>query len=306
MDEPIYDVVVIGAGPAGLQAAVYAARKKTRVLVLGRFDNSSLYRAHIENYIGVDGIVEGQKLLEIAADQAQRFGAELWAEDVLGISQEAELFCIDVSNGRMVRCYALVIATGISRKKLKVKGEKELTGRGVSYCVDCDANFFRNARVAVVGEESAAADGALTLTKYASEVFLVARKLEVSADLEKRLQQSKVKVLSGTWVKEISGEHAVNGLVLENDEELAVEGVFIELGAKGALELATSLGVMLDAETFTHIATDKKQKTNMDGIYAAGDIAGQPYQMAKAVGEGCVAGWEAANYARARRKQTDE
>ena len=113
-------------------------------------------------------------------------------------------------------------------------------------------------------------------------------------------------MLSGTWVKEISGEQAVAGVLLDNDRELAVEGVFIELGAKGAMELATSLGVMLDAETFTHIATDKKQKTNIDGIYAAGDIAGQPYQMAKAVGEGCVAGWEAANYARSRRKQAEE
>lgn len=302
MDDPIYDVVIIGAGPAGLQAAVHAVRKKATVLVLGRFENSSLFRAHVENYLCVDGVLEGKEMLAIAAAQVQRFGAEHWPEDVLAIRQEEELFSLDVSNGRKVRCYALVIATGTSRKKLKVKGEKELAGRGVSYCVDCDANFFRNARVAVVGEESAAADGALTLTKYASEVFLIARKLEVSADLEKRLQQSKVQVLSGTWVKEISGEQAVTGVVLENDEQLEVEGVFIELGAKGALELATTLGVMLDAETFTHIATDKKQRTNMDGIYAAGDIAGQPYQVAKAVGEGCVAGWEAANYARVRRR----
>jgi len=297
---------VIGAGPAGLQAAVHAVRIKAAVLVLGRFETSSLYRAHVENYLCVDGIAEGQELLKIAAAQAERFGAKHWPDDVLAIRQEEELFAIEVSNGRTIRSYALIIATGTSRKKLKVKGEKELAGRGVSYCVDCDANFFRNARVAVVGEESAAADGALTLTKYASEVFLIARKLEVSADLEARLQQSKVKVVSGTWVKEIAGEHAVTGVLLENDEELAVEGVFIELGAKGAMELATALGVMLDAETFTHIATDKKQRTNIDGIYAAGDIAGQPYQMAKAVGEGCVAGWEAANYARSRRKQAEE
>ena len=174
MSEPIYDVVVIGAGPAGLQAAVHAVRKKATVLVLGRLENSSLHRAHVENYLCVDGVADGGELLKVAAAQATRFGAEIWPEDVLGISQEGELFSVDVSNGRKARCYALIIATGTSRKKLKVKGEKELAGRGVSYCVDCDANFFRNARVAVVGEESAAADGALTLTKYASEVFLIA------------------------------------------------------------------------------------------------------------------------------------
>jgi len=303
MSEPLYDVIIIGAGPAGLQAAVHAVRKKARVLVLGRAESSSLYQAHVENYLCVDGVSAGKDLLETALRQVRLFGAEVWEEDVLAISQQGDAFEVEVSNGSKVSAFALVIATGTSRKKLKVKGEKELAGRGVSYCVDCDANFFRNAKVAVVGEESAAADGALTLTKYASEVFLVCRELKVSADLAAKLRDSSVQVVSGAWVKEISGEHAVTGLVLEDDRPLEVEGVFIELGAKGAMELATTLGVMLDSETFTHIATDKKQKTNLDGIYAAGDIAGQPYQMAKAVGEGCVAGWEAANYARKMRQK---
>jgi len=303
MSEPLYDVIIIGAGPAGLQAAVHAVRKKARVLVLGRAENSSLYQAHVENYLCIDGVAAGKDLLETALHQAQRFGAEVWAEDVLAIAQQGDGFEVEVSNGRKVSAFALVIATGTARKKLKVKGEKELAGRGVSYCVDCDANFFRNAKVAVVGEESAAADGALTLTKYASEVFLVCRELKVSAKLAAKLRTSSVQVVSGAWVREICGEHAVTGLALEDDRQLEVEGVFIELGAKGAMELATTLGVMLDSETFTHIATDKKQKTNLDGIYAAGDIAGQPYQMAKAVGEGCVAGWEAANYARKMRQK---
>jgi thioredoxin reductase (NADPH) len=191
----------------------------------------------------------------------------------------------------------LIIATGTARKKLKVKGEKELLGRGVSYCVDCDANFFRKARVAVVGNESAAVDGALTLLGYASEVFLVAKELVVSEELYKKLKASKVMLKTGTWVKEIVGEQAVNGLLLEDGSLLAVEGVFVELGAKGAIELANNLGVLLDTETFTHIVVDRRQQTNMSGVYAAGDITGHPYQMAKAVGEGCVAGLEAANHA---------
>ena len=306
MADSVYDVIIIGAGPAGLQAAVHAVRKKAKVLVLGKTESSSLYRAHVENYLCVDGVSDGRDLLETAVRQAQRFGAEMWGEDVLSIVQDGDLFSVDVSNGRKVAAYALVIATGTSRKKLKVKGEKELAGRGVSYCVDCDANFFRNARVAVVGDESAAADGALTLTKYASEVFLICGELSVSDDLLGKLRTSKVEIVSGTRVKEISGEHAVTGVMLEDDRQLEVEGVFIELGAKGAMELATALGVMLDTETFTHIATDKKQKTNLEGIYAAGDIAGQPYQMAKAVGEGCIAGWEAANFARKQRQLRSE
>lgn len=302
MNEELYDVVIIGAGPAGLQAAINAARKRAAVLVLGRPERSSLYKAHIENYLCVDGVREGADLLAVGIDQVQRFGAAYLAEDVLHVEHGSETFAVRVESGRTIKGRSVIFATGTSRKKLKVKGEKELAGRGVSYCVDCDANFYRNLRVAVVGNESAAVDGALTLLGYASEVHLVARELAVSAEMEKKLGDSGVQVHGNTWVTEIAGENSVENVLLENGTRLEVEGIFIELGAKGALELATALGVQLDSDTFTHIECDKKQKTNITGVYAAGDIAGHPYQMAKAVGEGCVAGWEAANYALKRKR----
>ena len=307
MAEEIIDVVIIGAGPAGLQAAMHAARKKVSVLVLGRIEQSSLYWAHVENYLGVGGVTEGSEMLKIGREQAERFGARISGEDLLHIEQQEELFEVKMEGGQTIPARSVIIATGTSRKKLKVKGEKELTGKGVSYCVDCDANFYRGAKVAVVGDESAAVDGALTLLKYASEVHLITKKLGVSADLRQKLAESAVQVHEGAWVQEISGETAVTGVQLEDGSTLEVEGVFVELGAKGALELATTLGVQMDMETFSHIATNKKQETNVPGVYAAGDIAGQPYQMAKAVGEGCLAGWEAANYAnRLKRKQAQD
>ncbi|KPK30349.1 MAG: thioredoxin reductase [Nitrospira bacterium SG8_35_1] len=296
MAEEFYDVVIIGAGPAGLQAAINAVRKKATVLVLGRPERSSLFKAHIENYLCVDGVREGAELLAVGIDQVQRFGAEYSPEDVLHVEHASDTFAVRVESGKTIKSRSVIFATGTSRKKLKVKGEKELSGKGVSYCVDCDANFFRNAKVVVVGNESAAADGALTLLGYASEVHLVTRELSVSEALQTKLSESGVTVHKNTWVAEILGENSVEGVLLENDVRLDVEGVFIELGAKGALELATAVGVQLDSETFTHIDCNKKQETNITGIYAAGDIAGHPYQMAKAVGEGCVAGWEAANY----------
>ncbi len=298
----IYDVVIIGAGPAGLQAALHGARKKADCLVLGRPEKSSIYRAHVENYFGVKGVREGRELLEIGLEQVKGFGAQVWQEDVLHIEAVDEKFAVAVESGREVIARTIIFTTGTSRKKLKVAGEKELAGRGVSYCVDCDANFYRNVPVAVVGNESAAVDGALTLTGYASEVFLITRGLSVSDELRDKLAAGSVTVLADNWVKEITGESAVTGVLLEDGRQLAVEGIFIELGAKGALELATAVGVQLDMETFTHIDTDKQQQTNIPGIYAAGDITGHPYQMAKAVGEGCVAGFNAASQALKRKR----
>jgi thioredoxin reductase (NADPH) len=303
MSEEIIDVAVIGAGPAGLQAAVHAVRKKVSVVVVGRAQNSSLYDAHVENYLGVDGVTDGSELLNIGLAQARRFGARLLEEDLLKIEPREEgLFTVETES-ETITARAIVLATGTSRKKLKVKGEKELTGRGVSYCVDCDANFYRNAKVAVVGGQSAAADGALTLLSYAAEVHLITRGLEVSEAMAARLRDSSVQLHEASWPREILGEHAVTGLLLEDGTTLEVDGVFVELGAKGALDLATGLGVQMDMETFSHIATNKMQETNVAGIYAAGDVCGHPYQMAKAVGEGCVAGWEAANYASRRKRE---
>lgn len=298
MDDLVYDVVIIGAGPAGIQAAIHAVRKKSSVLLLGRIERSSLYSAHVENYACVEGVKTGQELLEAGITQVRNFGAELKDDDVLKIHQREAVFDLELEGGTMITSRTVIFATGTARKKLKVPGEKEFSGRGVSYCVDCDANFYRKATVAVVGNASAAIDGALTLTGYASKVYLVSQELVASADLLKKLHSSTVEHLSGTWVKEIQGEKEVQSILLENGKEVMVDGLFIELGAKGAMELALEIGVQLDLDTMTHIETNKLAETNVPGVYGAGDITGHPYQMAKAVGEGCVAGMEAANFAR--------
>ena len=289
------DVLIMGAGPAGLQAAVHAVRKKTSVVIIGKPENSAIHQAHVENYLCVDGVVNGSEMIAVGVAQATRFGAELVHEDVLHVEVGEDGFLVR-SETKEFKALSLVIAIGTSKKKLKVPGEKSLTGKGVSYCVDCDCNFYRNARVVVVGNGSAAVDGAVTLTNYASEVTLVAKDLKVTEGLKSRLAESSVVVKDGVWAKEILGEMAVTGLVLDDDSTLDVDGVFVELGAKGPMELATSIGVQLDMETFSFIDTNRKMETNIPGVFAAGDIVGQPFQMAKAVGDGCIAGWFAANY----------
>ena len=301
MAETIYDVVIIGAGPAGIQAAIHAARRKIRVLMLGRIENSALFGAHIENYAFVPGVTTGAVLLQGGLEQARGFGTEIAPEDVLKIVRTDEMFHLELESGRSIVAAALVFSMGVAKKKLNVPGEKELLGRGVSYCVDCDANFFRNAVVTITGDRSAAVDGALTMLDYAAKVYLVSERLDVSPELALRLKTSKVECIPSA-VRQVNGERAVTSVVLADGRTLETEGLFIELGSKGALELATQIGVQLDTESFKYIATNRKQETNIPGIYAAGDIVGPPDQMAKAVGEGCVAGMEAAGYARRTKK----
>jgi len=292
-----YDVMILGSGPAGLQAAIHATRAKVAVVVLGRTQTSSLYRAHIENYCCM-GKVAGEELLGQGRSQAERAGTSFADEDVMKLWREEPWFLAKTESGTTFRSRALILAMGVSRNKLNVPGEKELLGRGVSYCVECDANFFRAQPVAVVGNGSAAGSGALTLLLYASEVHLISGGLQVSEVLDHQIRQSSVHLHEGRKVTKILGDRDVEAVMLSDGTRLEVKGVFIELGAKGAVALAGELGVALDTETMQYIVTNKKQATNVAGIYAAGDVCGLPWQLAKAVGEGCVAGLEAAAYAK--------
>jgi thioredoxin reductase (NADPH) len=299
-----YDVVILGTGPAGLQAAIHAARKKVSVLVLGKESKSSIFHHHVENYCCVFNTT-GEDIIQTGRQQAVSFGAEFRDEDVLAMAAEGHRFTLKLEGGDTVGTGAVIIATGTARKQLRVPGEKELLGRGVSYCVECDCNFYKGADVAVVGNGSAAASGALTLLAYARTVFLVCDTLEISPALAAELRQNAVNLIENRNVKEIAGKGAVEEVVLDDGFRLAVQGVFIELGAKGVMELAGLLGVQLDDE-MKHIQTNKKMETSVPGIYAAGDITGPPWQVAKAVGEGCVAGLEAAGYAKKRDRASVE
>ena len=296
MSDTTYDVVILGTGPAGLQAAIHAARRKVSVLVLGKESRSSIFHHHLENYCCVFDTT-GEDIIRTGRKQAEGFGAVLRDEDVLAMEADGSRFKISLEGGDVVRAAAVIIATGTARKRLGVPGERELAGKGVSYCVECDCNFYKGQDVAIVGNGSAAASGAIVMLNYARKVHLVCDRLEVAAGLAEELRKSAVQVHENQKVTAVSGTEAVDGLVLQGGSRLPVQGVFIELGARGVMELAGLLGVQLDDE-MKHIQTNKKMETSVPGIYAAGDITGPPWQVAKAVGEGCVAGLEAAGYAK--------
>ncbi len=289
------DIIIIGCGAAGVQAAIHAARKKVRVVVIGKSDNSALIKAHIENYFGVVSAT-GQELLNMGIKQAEVFGATFYSEEVIGIEGADGGFLVKTDSLKEILGKAVVLAMGISRNKLNVDGEEALHGFGVSYCANCDAGFFKKKPVAVVGDGSAAAVAALLLKDYASKVYWIAESLRASPELLKNAKVTPIEIVTGTKPARIIGDKTVKAIELKDGRKLEVDGVFIEMGAKGAAELAMELGVLPNENG--SLSVDRNCRTEVEGVFACGDITGQPWQLAKAVGEGCVAGLSAASYVR--------
>jgi thioredoxin reductase (NADPH) len=289
------DVLIIGSGPAGLQAAIHSSRTKSKTIVIGKTKLSSLKYAHIENYCCMDKTPQGPDFLDSGVKQAKSFGAEIIEEEILKIEGVDAEFKVYTDAGKEITSKSLILATGIKRNKLGVKGEKQYLGKGVSYCVDCDANFFKGMIVAVVGDGSAAASGALLLTAYAHKVYLISENLEIDGRLSSQIEASEIQLVKSE-IKEIQGNEKVERIVLSDESLINLSGIFIELGQKGAIELASILGVILNDQGY--IMTNKEPETNIPGLFAAGDVSGPPFQVPKAVGEGCVAGLNAAKYAR--------
>ncbi|MEM0448469.1 MAG: FAD-dependent oxidoreductase [Methanomassiliicoccales archaeon] len=289
------DLVIIGSGPAGLQAAIHAARKKVSVIVLGRLEASNLNRAEIENYFGLER-ASGKDLLLRGAEQARKFGAQLLEQDVMKLGKKDGKFLVITDSDLEIVCKAIILAPGVSRKKLNVPGEKDFLGRGVSYCANCDCNFFRGKKVAVVGDESTAAASALLLTEYASIVYWISKSLKVAPQLMSKVKASRVQMVSPASVARIIGEEVVSALELNDGRRLEVDGVFIELGAKGAADLALDLDIIPDPSGI--IEVNKDMETSVPGVFACGDVTGEPWQLARAVGQGCIAGINAAKMIR--------
>ncbi|OPY34504.1 MAG: thioredoxin reductase [Methanomassiliicoccales archaeon PtaU1.Bin124] len=288
------DIVVIGCGAAGLQAAIHAARKKTKVVILGHPESSALWKAHIDNYFGVRSIT-GKEMLEIGMEQAREVGVEIVAEEAITLGRTDSGFKVTTDGMKELECKALIMATGISRTKLNVPGEREFHGLGVSYCANCDCHFFKKKSVAIIGDGSNAAVAALLLKDYASTVYWISQQRKASPELVERVRGTSIQMIDG-WPAKITGEQVVKVMELQDGKVLAVDGIFIELGAKGAADMALEVDLVADEEG--RLPVDARCKTEVEGVYACGDITGQPWQVARAVGQGCVAGLEAAAFVR--------
>ena len=291
------DVLVIGSGPAGIQAAIHASRRKVSVVVAGRPSASAAAGTEMDNYFGT-GLVSGDRLIEEGIRQAESTGAVFSGQNVISSSRDGEAFSFVLEDGTEVVSKAVVIATGISRKKLGIPGEKELFGKGVSYCAVCDCNFYKGRRAVIVGNESEAATSAEMMTGYASETSWVAWDVQASPVLVEKAEAAGVR-LYGSKPRAIVGETKVEALELEDGTTIPTDGVFIELGARSAADIAMDLDVMPEMDDTIKVGTDCA--TEVPGVYACGDVTGKPWQVAKAVGQGCVAGTNAAAFVKGER-----
>lgn len=288
----MYDIIIIGAGPAGLTAAIYARRFNLKTLCLYT-DLGLLSTAHkVENWPGVKSIA-GFELVKKFLDHAKDFGAELVDADVEYAEKVKDSFKLKASNGKTYEGKTILLATGAKRRKLNVPGEKEYSsGKGVSYCATCDAPLFKDKVVAVVGGADAAAMAALNLAEHASKVYIIYRKERIRSrpSLRDAVESNKkVKFVYKSNITEIVGNKMVEKVKLDTGKELKVQGVFIEIGSIPSVDVANKLGVELEANL---IKVNEKQETNVKAVYAAGDVTTNNNQVRQAVtaaAEGCVA-----------------
>ena len=311
----MYDVVVIGGGPAGLTAALYLARARYRVVVVEKekFGGQITITHEVVNYPGVEK-TSGEALTATMRKQAESFGAEFLLAEVEDLVTEGDIKVVKTTRGDL-KTYGILIATGAHPRMIGFKGEEEFRGRGVAYCATCDGEFFTGKEVFVIGGGFAAAEEAVFLTKYAKHVNILFRKDDFScaaATAEAAKNHEKITVIPNTVVEEVYGDSALRGIRYKNIKteevyEYKAEagdniGVFVFAGYQPATSLVKGI-VELDESGY--IVTDRVQKTNIDGIYAAGDVCIKPLrQVVTAVGDGALAATELEKYAAKMHKKT--
>jgi len=303
-ENEIYDVIIIGGGPAGLTAALYCGRARLKTLLLEKATTGGQAATTdvIENYPGFPGGVGGYELTEKMKQQATEFGAVIQEiKPVSSIEADEDVRIIETEDDSF-RARTVIIATGVEASTLGVPGEAELRGKGVSYCATCDGAFYRDKAVAVIGGGNAAVEEAVFLTKFASKVYIVHRRDQLRADKivqERALANDKIEILWESNLKKIVGDAKVEGIVIENKNthertEIELDGVFFYIGSVPNTTFCEGV-VNLDERDF--LVTDEKLMTSMPGVFACGDCrANQLKQVAVAVGEGALAAVEVDKY----------
>ncbi len=304
MSEAQYDLTIIGGGPAGLTAGLYAARSQLNVVLLekGSLGGQVLTTEWVENYPGFPEGIGGTELMERMRDQAVRFGLQIQQANVTGVDLGGPVKKVELADGPPVTSRAIVLASGAHPRKLGAAGEAEFTGKGVSYCATCDGAFFTDAVIAVVGGGDMAVEEAVYLTKFGSKVYIIHRRDELRATKvlqERALKHPKIEMVWDSVVDGITGDDLVKEVKLTNvktgdKSTLQAEACFIFVGT---LPLTGFVNGVLELNEQGFIVTDREMATNIPGVFAAGDCTNKTLrQISTAVGEGAAAAFSAEKY----------
>ena len=297
----VHDVIVIGSGPAGYTAAIYAARAQLTPLVFEgtQFGGALMTTTEVENYPGFRDGITGPELMDQMREQALRFGADLRMEDVDEVSLDGPVKSVTVGD-QTYQARAVILAMGAAARHLGVPGEEKLLGMGVSTCATCDGFFFRDQDIAVIGGGDSAMEEATFLTRFARSVTLIHRRDEFRASrimLDRAKDNDKIRFLTNTQVIEVEGDNRVTGVRLRNgitgeESTLPVTGVFVAIGHDPRSELVRGQ-VELDSEGYV-LVRDRTTSTSIEGVFAAGDLVDHTYRQAiTAAGTGCSASIDA-------------
>jgi thioredoxin reductase (NADPH) len=298
----VHNVIIIGSGPAGYTAALYAARAQLAPVVFEgtSFGGALMTTTEVENYPGFRDGITGPELMDQMREQALRFGADLRMEDVESVSLDGPVKSVTTADGETLRAQAVILAMGAAARYLHVPGEQELLGRGVSSCATCDGFFFRDQDIAVIGGGDSAMEEATFLTKFARSVTVVHRRDEFRASrimLDRARDNDKIRFITNSVVVGVEGDTTVTGLRLRDtgtgkESTLAVTGVFVAIGHDPRSELVRG-AVDLDPEGYV-LVQGNTTHTSLDGVFAAGDLVDHTYRQAvTAAGTGCSAAIDA-------------
>lgn len=302
-----YDIVVVGGGPAGLTAALYSARYELKTIVITKeVGGNASIAPLVDDYPGLPEIT-GSELVDRFVKHVKKYGVPIVIDEVTNIIREGEKWKVITKRGRYYYGYAVIIAIGSEKRKLGVPGEKEFTGKGVSYCATCDGPMFRGKVVAVIGGGNSALSSALYLASLASKVYVIHRRDSFRAFpyyVEKARNNPKIEFILNSVVKEIIGSDKVEAVKIVNTKTgeesiLKIDGLFIEIGSEPPRTFFEKIGVEVDDNGYAKVNPD--QSTNQPGIYVAGDAAGGPYkyrfeQIITAAAEGAKAADAAFKY----------
>lgn len=290
----MYDVIIIGSGPAGISCALYTVRANLKTIIIGKNSSSLLKTSAIENYYGFEQPISGRELSDRGIKQIKRLGAEVVEEEVVSVTNEGGNEFEVLTSERIYKSRAILIATGQPQKALKITNLEKFEGKGISYCTTCDGFFYKNLKVGVIGNKDFAIHEAAELEAFTGDItiFTNGRDIELT---DKFLQFKDRYRVNTNKIQKFEGTEFIEKIYFEDGTSENLDGVFIANETASSADFARKLGVITKGND---IIVDRDQKTNMEGLYAAGDCTGGFKQISVAVGQGAIAGKSIISYIR--------